>query len=110
MLARSDARRERRNAQQMNARLEASTHRNPQQDYSHYIIHINDLPKAINDNVKMVLFADDTSIIITSPNPTDFKNDKVLQDINVWFATNLLSLNLEKTQFMQFITKSNSLI
>jgi hypothetical protein len=77
-----------------------------------FLLYINDLPKAINDNVKMVLFADDTSIIITSPNPTDFNNkvNKVLQDINVWFATNLLSLNLEKTQFMQFITKSNSLI
>jgi hypothetical protein len=76
-----------------------------------FLLYINDLPNAINDNVKMVLFADDTSIIITNPNPTDFKNNinKVLQDINVWFTTNLLSLNLEKTQFMQFITKTNSL-
>jgi exonuclease III len=74
-----------------------------------FLLYINDLPRAINDNVEMVLFAHDTSIIITSPNPTDFENNvnKVLQDINIWFATNLLSLNFEK---MQFITKSNSLI
>jgi hypothetical protein len=60
----------------------------------------------------MVLFADDTSIIVTSPNPTEFKNNvnKVFQDINRWFTANLLSLNVKKTQFMQFVTKSNSLL
>jgi hypothetical protein len=46
-----------------------------------------------------VLYADDTSIIITSLNPTDFTNsaNKILQDINKWFTSNLLSLNADKT-------------
>jgi hypothetical protein len=35
--------------------------------------------------------------------------NKILQDINKWFTTNLLSLNAEKTQYMQFVTKTNSL-
>jgi hypothetical protein len=36
--------------------------------------------------------------------------NKVFQDKNKWFTTNLLLLNVDKTQFMQFITKPSSLI
>ena len=31
-------------------------------------------------------------------------------DINEWFHTNLLALNLDKTHFIQFMTKNSSLI
>jgi hypothetical protein len=75
-------------------------------------LYINDLPKFTNNNSKIVLFADDTSIIITSPNPIHFKNSvsKIFQDVNRWFSTNLLSLNIDKTYYMQFVTKNSSLI
>ena len=33
-----------------------------------FLIYINDLPLATDSDTKVVLFADDTSIIITSPN------------------------------------------
>ena len=77
-----------------------------------FLIYINDLPKISNDDSKIVLFTDDTSIIITNPNPTNFKNSviKICQDIKGWFSTNLLSLNIDKTHFMQFVTKNSSLI
>ena len=63
------------------------------------IIYINDVPKISIDNYKIILFVDDTSIIITNPNPTNFQNSvmKIFKDINSWFSTNLLSLNIEKT-------------
>jgi hypothetical protein len=66
-----------------------------------FLLYINNLPKSINNNAKVVLFADDTSIIINSLNQTEFKNtaNKVFQSINTWFTSNLLSLNIEKTQF-----------
>ena len=46
----------------------------------------------------MILYADDTSIIITNPNPSNYENivNKIFEDINRWFNSNLLSLNLEK--------------
>jgi hypothetical protein len=73
---------------------------------------MNDLPKVVNDNTEVVLYADDTthSIIITSLNPTNFTNsaNKILQDITKWFTTNLLSLNTDKTQYMQFVSKTSS--
>jgi hypothetical protein len=39
-----------------------------------FILYINDLPKTINDNAEIILFADDTSIIITSLNSINFKS------------------------------------
>jgi hypothetical protein len=75
-------------------------------------LYVNDFPKIVNDNAEVVLYTDDTSIIITILNPTDFTNsaNKILQDINKWFTTNLLSLNADKTQYMQLVTKTSSLI
>jgi hypothetical protein len=76
-----------------------------------FLLYINNLPKIVNDSTEVILCADKTSIIITSPNPTNFTNssNNILQDISKWFTTNLLSLN-GKTQYMQFATKTSSLI
>jgi hypothetical protein len=74
-----------------------------------FLLYINGLPKIVNDNIEVVLYADDTSIIITSLNPTTFSVNKILQDINKWFTTNLLSLNADKT-YMEFVTKTSTLI
>ena len=74
------------------------------------VLRVNDLPQIKNENPKIVLFADDTSMIITNPNPSNFEKsvNKIIQDINEWFNTNLLSLNLDKTHFIQFVTKNSS--
>jgi len=75
-----------------------------------FLLYINDLPQITNNtNSKIVLFADDTSIIITNPNFTYFENsvNKPFQPINEWFIANLLSLNLDKTYYMQFVTKNS---
>ena len=57
-------------------------------------------------NSKIVLFADDTSTIITSSNQEELKTVlyNTLSDINLWFKANLLSLNFNKTYFLQFRT------
>ena len=56
----------------------------------------------------MVLFADDTSILITDTNRWDFNvnANQAFQDINIWFKVNLLTLNLNKTQYLEFRTKN----
>jgi len=63
-----------------------------------FLLYINDLPQITHENSKVILYADDTSIIITSPNPSNYENivNKIFEDINRWFNSNLLSLNLEK--------------
>jgi hypothetical protein len=62
-----------------------------------FLLYINDLPHSINKNNKIVPFADDTSLIISNPNPINFRDDvdKILQHIHESFNANLVSLKLE---------------
>ena len=76
-----------------------------------FLLYITDLPSLTNKNNKIVLFADDTSPIISNPDPIKFRDDvnEILQHIQKWFNANLISLNWEKTHFMHFATKNNFL-
>jgi hypothetical protein len=51
-------------------------------------------------------------MVITNPNPSNFEKsvNKIIWDINEWFNTNLLSLNLDKRHFTLFVTKNSSSI
>jgi hypothetical protein len=62
------------------------------------------LPTATAKNAKLVLYADDTSLIITNPSPIEFANklNKIFAEVSEWFRNNLLSLNLNKTTYLQF--------
>jgi hypothetical protein len=73
-----------------------------------FLFYINDVPKAINNKFIPILFADDTSILITSPNTNDFqiKITANFNFINEWLNTNLLSINFNKTHYIQFTTKN----
>jgi len=75
-----------------------------------FVIYINDFPSAINKLASSELFADDTSIIIFNTNPEEFKNSTILviNEITEWFQSNLLSLNCNKTTFLQFLTKKKN--
>jgi hypothetical protein len=72
---------------------------------------VNDLPLVINNNKNksMVLYADDSSIIISNSNPSDFNlhSNLLFYNINTWYKNNLLLLNLNKTQHLQFLTKQS---
>jgi hypothetical protein len=64
-----------------------------------FITYINDLPPTINTLAIPIIFADDTSIIISSKNLGDFcmLSSRVLSLMSKWFAANKLALNLDKT-------------
>ena len=72
-----------------------------------FLFYISDLPKAINNKSVPISFADDTSILITSPNKNYFqiKITPPFNFINEWLNTNLLSINFNKTHYIQFTTK-----
>jgi hypothetical protein len=57
--------------------------------------------------LKTVLFADDTSIIITNHSPSKFKEgiNNITDNISDWLRGNSLSLNFDKTHFLQFRPK-----
>jgi len=73
-----------------------------------FFIYVSDFPTTINDNNIPVLFADDTSIIGKSPNAKDFQTNMVeaFDRVNKWVKVNSLSINVEKTHYIQFKTKN----
>jgi len=72
-----------------------------------FLIYINDLPNLASTGTKTLLYADNTSIIVTSSNWENFetKIDKMFGDIYNWFKVNQLTLNYNKTNYLQFNTK-----
>ncbi|PIK60466.1 putative RNA-directed DNA polymerase from mobile element jockey-like [Apostichopus japonicus] len=73
-----------------------------------FIIYINDICH-ISNIAKTILFADDTSIFFESNNLNTLHDivSMELNQFNDWFATNKLSLNLDKTSYIVF-NKSKS--
>jgi len=77
-----------------------------------FLLYINDLPGSMNklsNHLKLTLFADDTNIIFTHSNSTVFEEEitELFNKVRLWFQTNLLSLNLNKTYLMQFSSSTN---
>jgi hypothetical protein len=73
-----------------------------------FLIYINDFPLSVNEIANPILFADDTSIIISNTNPDEFKSNisLVLNEITTWLNNNFLTLNCEKSHFLQFFLKN----
>jgi len=67
------------------------------------------LPKLVSIGTKILLYVDDTSIIVTSLNVETLQeqSDKIFQDVNNWFKINQLALNCNKTQYLHFNTKKS---
>ena len=61
------------------------------------LIHINDLPNALLNQSR--LYADDTCLLISSPNIEDLnvKSKTELHNCKIWMDLNKLSLNINKT-------------
>jgi len=62
----------------------------------------------MNDKTVSILFTDDTSIIVKSPNSKDFQTNMVtaFNHVNKRFKLNLLSINVDKTHYIQFKTNN----
>jgi len=56
------------------------------------------------------LFADDTSIIFSNYDITDYATEFIATfgTINLWFTINSLSVNLNETNYVHFTGKSNT--
>jgi len=67
------------------------------------------LPNLASIGTKILLYADDTSITVTSPNLENFetKINNIFGDINNWFKVNQLILNYNKTHYLQFNMKNS---
>jgi hypothetical protein len=73
------------------------------------ILYINDLPETIAGLANPIIHADDTGMIISKSDPKQFTNtiNRNIIKTNKWVKCNSLSLNIDKTYFLQFHTKTN---
>lgn len=69
-----------------------------------FLVYINDLAATIQKIANPILFADDTSIIVTSTDVREYQTitTQVTSETLKWCQANLLTLNLNKTHFLQF--------
>ena len=74
-----------------------------------FLVYINNLPKDVEHKALPILFVDDTSILLTSPNNIQMQSDLnvAFEQLIKWFKSNLLLLNFDRTYFIQFNNKSN---
>ena len=79
-----------------------------------YLLNGNTVPPGsvlpINKIANPIFFADDMSTIISNTSPEEFKSNisLVLIETISWFQSNLLTLNCDKTHFLQFLTKKHN--
>ena len=71
---------------------------------------VNDIPNAISDISNPMLYADDTSLIITNSDSQMSEKDinTAILHLIRWYNSNLLLLNLEETYFLQFLTNNTN--
>jgi len=69
-----------------------------------FLIYVNDIKYFSSKSVLINLFADDTNIFVKSSTIADLfiQTNQLLENINEWFKSNKLSLNLNKTEYIVF--------
>jgi len=71
-----------------------------------FLLYKNDLSSTTNA-LRCIMFADDTNMFISGKNLTSITStiNTELDKINTWFCSNLLSLNVKKTNYVLFANK-----
>jgi retron-type reverse transcriptase len=65
-------------------------------------VYINDFPDTLKDIAHTVLYADDTTNLVTSNDLNSL--DDILSKVSSWFRNNNLILNLSKTHLIKFVS------
>jgi len=75
-----------------------------------FIVYINDLPMSVKHVSEAILFADDTSVIVTDKDHNSFKQktNLALTSLNQWFYISQLVLNITKTNVIKCTPKTTA--
>lgn len=76
-----------------------------------FILFINDLPKHIKTN-KIIMFADDTSFIVTAKSLTELTDqcELLINKFKAWCRANALILNVNKTECIKFELRGSNIL
>lgn len=74
-----------------------------------FLLFINDLPTIVQDS-KLYLFADDTSLIVSTPDRGQLEIQTFIQSNSIaqWLSENFLHVNTQKTSFLEFCLRKNT--
>ena len=69
-----------------------------------FIVQLNDLPCGIHQGAKLVIYADDTGVLLTAKNDEELKTkiNCTLDYVIGWFSANGMTLNMGKTNIIKF--------
>jgi len=69
-----------------------------------FVVYMNDLPRGVNQLARPVIYADDTSVLVSAKDleELEVKVSTTLHHITDWFSINRLTLNMEKTNCIKF--------
>jgi len=69
-----------------------------------FITYLNDLQCGLDQGAKPVIYANDTSVLLTAKNDKELKIkvNHTLDYMIGWFSANVLALNIENTNIMKF--------
>lgn len=75
-----------------------------------FLLYINDLCNLILTNCKIIVYADDTTLLVHGKSWEDARShaENALRSVMLWLNSNLLTLNLSKTQLITFSLNSTS--
>ena len=75
-----------------------------------FIMYINDSQMSVKHVSKAILFADDTSVIVTAKDHDRFKQktNLALTGLKQWFCINQLALYITKTNVINFTPKTTA--
>ena len=75
-----------------------------------FLLYINDLPLSVKHKALPILFADNTSILKTSPSSNQLQSDLniVFAWLNKWLTSNLLFFNFDKPILFDLIMQVNA--
>lgn len=75
-----------------------------------FLIYINDLCNLPVQNSKIIVYADDTVLLVTDKSWDDVmrRTEIMLEMISDWLSTNVLSLNVDKTKLITFSCSSRT--
>jgi hypothetical protein len=73
-----------------------------------FLLYINNLPKVLNRFSLPIIFADETNILFSHSSIKDFSKHifSIFEILNEWFEVNKLTLNFNKTHYIQFAART----
>ena len=73
-----------------------------------FLLYINDMSTAINDQCSLYLYADDSALAVSGNNVTDIESKLSfnMNNVSLWLSQNRLSLHLGKTECILFGSKN----